>query len=204
MDETTQHEPSSGEAVTRIRHPDGPEPGAKPDADHSATSVVVLAPKEADRPIAAPATPVTESTPARRARVQVVPHLIELVTGLVVTPEEKKTARAQRDLNEVVHRMLIIGLAISTVLMLIGIGLDIALQRDIPTAVPDFRDVFARVAALRPSGFLALGLLVLIATPVLRVIGSIFAFIYERDWRYAGITFLVLVIILVSLVLGRA
>ena len=99
---------------------------------------------------------------------------------------------------------LIIGLAISTILMLIGIGLDIALQRDIPTAVPDFRDVFARVAALRPSGFLALGLLVLIATPVLRVIGSIFAFIYERDWRYAGITFLVLVVVLVSLVLGEA
>lgn len=204
MDEITQHEPSSGEAVRRTRQPDGPEPGAKPGTDQSATSVVVTVPKEADQPIAAPATPVTESTPARRVRVHVVPQLIELVTGLVITPEEEKTARALRDLNQVVHGMLIIGLAISTILMLIGIGLDIALQRDIPTAVPDFRDVFARVAALRPSGFLALGLLVLIATPVLRVIGSIFAFIYERDWRYAGITFLVLVVVLVSLVLGQA
>ena len=63
---------------------------------------------------------------------------------------------------------------------------------------------FVRVVSLRPSGFLALGLLVLIATPILRVVGSILAFIYERDWRFAGITFLVLIIVMVSLVLGEA
>ena len=69
--------------------------------------------------------------------------------------------------------------------------------------MPDFGDVFNRVFALRPSGFLALGLLMLIATPILRVIGSILVFLYERDWRYAGITCLVLAIVIVSLVLGK-
>jgi uncharacterized membrane protein len=69
--------------------------------------------------------------------------------------------------------------------------------------VPDIGDVVNRVIALRPSGFLALGLLVLIATPILRVIGSIGAFVYERDWRFAGITTLVLGVLILSLVLGR-
>jgi uncharacterized membrane protein len=48
-----------------------------------------------------------------------------------------------------------------------------------------------------------LGLLVLIATPILRVIGSTLAFLYERDWRYALITFVVLLVVTLSLLLGR-
>lgn len=99
--------------------------------------------------------------------------------------------------------MLVIGLILSTALMLVGLALDLTLGREVPTAVPDFGDIFNRVIALRPSGFLALGLLVLIATPILRVVGSIFAFLYERDWRYTGITLLVLGIVMVSLVMGK-
>jgi uncharacterized membrane protein len=60
-----------------------------------------------------------------------------------------------------------------------------------------------RVAALRPSGFLALGLLVLIATPIFRVIASIFVFIYERDWRFVVITFIVFLIVMISVVFGK-
>ena len=92
---------------------------------------------------------------------------------------------------------------ISTTLLLTGLGLDLVLGREVPTIIPGFMDVFVRVGALRPSGFLALGLLVLIATPVLRVISSIIMFIYERDWRYAGITFLVFMVVVVSVILGK-
>ncbi|MEW5961743.1 MAG: DUF1634 domain-containing protein, partial [Chloroflexota bacterium] len=124
--------------------------------------------------------------------VHVAPNLLGLVTGIPLTATETQAVKEQRQLNEVIHRMLVIGLAVSTILMLTGLGLDLLLKRDVPTAVPRFNEVFGRVAALRPSGFLALGLLVLIATPILRVAGSILAFLYERDWRFAGITFLVL------------
>jgi uncharacterized membrane protein len=136
--------------------------------------------------------------------VYVVPDLHALVTTApLATPQETQAAKERRDLNEVVHGVLIVGLVISTVLMLIGVGLDLFFQRDLPTAVPDIGDVVRQVIALRPSGFLALGLLVLIATPILRVIASIGAFLYERDWRYAGVTALVLVVLVVSLLLGR-
>jgi uncharacterized membrane protein len=99
--------------------------------------------------------------------------------------------------------VLIIGVAISTALMLVGIGLDLIYQRDLPMAVPDVGEVLQRVVSLRPSGFLALGLLALIATPILRVMRSIIAFVYERDWRYAGVTTLVLLALIISLLLSK-
>ncbi|MBK9715036.1 MAG: DUF1634 domain-containing protein [Kouleothrix sp.] len=132
------------------------------------------------------------------------PNLHALVTAApLAAPQETQAAKERHDLNEVVHGVLIVGLVISTALMLIGVGLALFYQRDLPTVVPDIDDVVGRVLALRPSGFLALGLLVLIATPILRVVGSIGAFLYERDWRFAGVTTLVLAVLIVSLLLGR-
>jgi uncharacterized membrane protein len=54
-----------------------------------------------------------------------------------------------------------------------------------------------------PVALVALGLLVLLATPFLRVAVSIVAFALERDWRYVGITALVLAILLASFFLGK-
>lgn len=152
---------------------------------------------------------MTESGPPAPATeiasplVHVAPNLVELTIGRAETPEEKKEAKEQHDVNEIVHGMLIIGLAMSTALMLVGVVLDIVRRQGLPTAEPAAGDVFAAVLAFRPSGFLALGLIVLLATPILRVLGSVFAFAYERDWRYAGITFLVLMVVMASIVLGK-
>ena len=48
-------------------------------------------------------------------------------------------------------------------------------------------------------GLIQLGLLVLIATPVARVLFSVFAFLYERDWTYVAITMIVLALLCYSL-----
>jgi uncharacterized membrane protein len=162
--------------------------------------VVVAQPESARTPLTAPTRAPSQR---ERAQVRVAPHVLDLVTIPAPTPQISEQAREQRDLNAVVHGVLMVGLAISTALMLLGIGIDLFSQRDLPTAVPDLGEVLARVAALRPSGFLALGLLVLIATPILRVLGSIVAFLYERDWRYALITTVVLLVLSVSLLVGK-
>jgi uncharacterized membrane protein len=149
---------------------------------------------------------VPQAKPASRnveAEVTVAPNLADLVTGKLETPEEAQAVERRHEINTVVHRVLIVGLMISTVLILIGLGLDLVRHRQVPSAAPTFREVFRRTAELRPSGFLTLGLLVLIATPIMRVIGSTFAFLYERDWRYALITFVVLVVVTLSLLLGQ-
>jgi uncharacterized membrane protein len=68
-----------------------------------------------------------------------------------------------------------------------------------PTTVPA---VLAGVAHGRPYAIIALGLLVLIATPVLRVALSAVFFAVERDWVYTAITLLVLVVLVGGFLLG--
>lgn len=165
--------------------------------------VIILGSEALSEMVTSPTSQVFPSTPPDHAQVHVAPNLLSLINGLLTTPEEQEAAKKQRDFNEIVHYMLVMGLIFSTILMLIGLGLDFILGREVPKAVPDLKDVFSRIAVLRPSGFLTLGMLMLIVTPILRVVGSIFAFIYERDWRYAGITFLVLVIVIASLGLSK-
>lgn len=64
-------------------------------------------------------------------------------------------------------------------------------------------DVGTGLAHGDPLAIIALGLLVLLATPVLRVAVSIVTFAIERDWLFTAITALVLLILLVSFALGR-
>ena len=52
---------------------------------------------------------------------------------------------------------------------------------------------------LRGRDIIQLGLLVLIATPVARVIFSLIGFLIEKDWIYVSITAIVLMILFVSL-----
>jgi uncharacterized membrane protein len=51
-------------------------------------------------------------------------------------------------------------------------------------------------------GLIQLGLLLLIATPVARVVFSVVAFTRQRDWTYVALTAVVLVILLFSLFYG--
>jgi uncharacterized membrane protein len=46
------------------------------------------------------------------------------------------------------------------------------------------------------------GVILLFLTPVLRVLLSLFSFLIEKDYLYAGITMIVIIIILVSVSLG--
>jgi uncharacterized membrane protein len=53
--------------------------------------------------------------------------------------------------------------------------------------------------ALRALGLIQLGLLLLVATPVARVVFSVYAFLRQRDWTYVVVTLIVLTVLLLSL-----
>jgi uncharacterized membrane protein len=108
-----------------------------------------------------------------------------------------------RDLNNAVHRILVVGLLLSTALLLIGLLLDLLTAQALPSAALLPAEAFQRVLELNPSGFLSLGLLALMFTPVVRVIGSIVVFLWERDWLYFGVTVFVFTIMLLSVIFGR-
>jgi uncharacterized membrane protein len=103
--------------------------------------------------------------------------------------------------------VLIIGILISAVLMTVGfvaslvVGWEGSLRGLPATTLPasDFSAIGRSLRELRPIAFAQAGLLVLIATPVVRVMASVLAFVLERDRLYAAITIAVLAILLVSL-----
>ena len=68
-----------------------------------------------------------------------------------------------------------------------------------PLRPTDFGTVRSGLAALRPVAIAQLGLLVLLATPVLRVVASVIAFALEEDGLYVAITLGVLAILLGSI-----
>lgn len=62
----------------------------------------------------------------------------------------------------------------------------------------------ARAALARHGrGIIQLGLLFLIATPVARVVFSVFAFAVQRDWLYVAVTLIVLAVLIFSLCGGQ-
>lgn len=59
--------------------------------------------------------------------------------------------------------------------------------------------ILREAASFHSKGIIQLGLLLLIATPVARVLFSVFAFALEKDRVYVGITIVVLTILLYSI-----
>lgn len=59
--------------------------------------------------------------------------------------------------------------------------------------------IFRDALGLHARGIIQFGLLLLIATPVARVLFTVFAFAYERDWTYVVVTLIVLTLLLYSL-----
>ncbi|MFN8631391.1 MAG: DUF1634 domain-containing protein [Chloroflexota bacterium] len=110
-----------------------------------------------------------------------------------------------------VSGVLIVGVVTSAALLVAGLAGAIAvgwsgsLAGGPPAggAVADFGAMGANLAALRPTGFAQLGLVVLLGTPVARVAASVAAFALEGDRLYAAITTVVLVVLLASLFVLR-
>lgn len=69
----------------------------------------------------------------------------------------------------------------------------------VPDELKTFAGIFHGVVSFRARAIIQLGLLLLIATPIARVLFSAFAFALERDYMYVGITLMVLAILLYSL-----
>jgi len=73
------------------------------------------------------------------------------------------------------------------------------------TVSPDIPTSFGAVGQGLRNGsataIIELGVLVLLATPVVRVAASIFLFLFEADWLYTALTAVVLALLLISIFL---
>ena len=73
--------------------------------------------------------------------------------------------------------------------------------------VPDFvklNGIINGIINFRGRSIIQAGIILLIATPILRIVFSTVSFVLEKDYLYVGISLLVLLIIIISLISGHA
>lgn len=75
--------------------------------------------------------------------------------------------------------------------------------KGIPGFIQNFGGILNGIFTFRGRAIIQAGIILLIATPVIRVIFSAIGFILEKDYLYTGITFIVLLIILISALSGH-
>jgi uncharacterized membrane protein len=116
-------------------------------------------------------------------------------------------------LEIIIGNLLRIGVAISAVVVLAGGILYLAQYGSAPIDYGSFhgeprelRSIAGIIRGARaghPAAIIQCGLLLLIATPIARVIFSAFGFLRERDYRYVCITLIVLGVLLYSILKSR-
>jgi uncharacterized membrane protein len=122
------------------------------------------------------------------------------------------SSEVEKRMDQVIGRLLQAGVTLAALLVLAGAVLYLT---RLPSVV-DFRHfegeperyrtlpgICAAAMAFDGRACIQLGLLVLIATPVARVVFSVFAFLRQRDWTYVLITLLVLGLLSYSLFGGH-
>jgi uncharacterized membrane protein len=116
--------------------------------------------------------------------------------------------------EQLVGRLLQIGVAISALVIIVGGVMLLAHHgHDIPTYVP-FRGEPAELTslsgiirgafAMNAAAIIQFGLVLLIATPVMRVAFTLVAFVLQRDRTYVIVAAIVLTLLIYGLVFGRA
>ncbi|MFA4964273.1 MAG: DUF1634 domain-containing protein [Thermoleophilia bacterium] len=103
-----------------------------------------------------------------------------------------------------VRLVLLVGIGVSVALMAAGLGLGLAHAAPLPSGVVALAELPGGLVRLRPAAYLSAGLIALIATPFLRVAGSLVAFAVEKDRRYVAVTAAVLAVMCLSVLLGKA
>lgn len=107
-----------------------------------------------------------------------------------------------------VYHMLIAGMIVSNVLFVIGIVRALLHPQYFPLSASWVREqyhaklMFDGLIHGRPTAYFLLGTLLLILTPVARVIVSIYAFWIDGDRKYVAVTLTVFIVMLLTVILG--
>ncbi|OJW81801.1 MAG: hypothetical protein BGO69_14960 [Bacteroidetes bacterium 46-16] len=126
---------------------------------------------------------------------------------------EKRKIKDQ-DIESIMGSLLRVGVLVSAGIVLIG-GVLYIIQhgsahphyktfRGEPSDLKGIKQIVTGVTEFHSRAVIQLGLLILIATPVARVLFSVFGFLLEEDYLYVIITLIVLAIIAFSLFSGIA
>jgi uncharacterized membrane protein len=105
------------------------------------------------------------------------------------------------DLNRLIFHVLRGGVVVSVSFLLFGFVLSVFTAHPLPDFATPPRLLGLQLFEFDPDGYLTLGVLLLIFTPIVRVFLSLLAFAEERDQTYVALTGVVLVNLLASVLL---
>ena len=106
-----------------------------------------------------------------------------------------------RDFERVIGRMLIVMTYVAVSLLVVGVVLMLASGTSPLSGGPAFHlaDILPDILALRPEGFIWLGLLVVLSTPIVRVVVAGVGYGQDREWPMVAIAIGILVVIAVAI-----
>ena len=117
------------------------------------------------------------------------------------------------DMQSIIGWILRSGIAVSMILVIIGGAFfvyrhghsipDYSHFKGVPYFIHNTGGIIAGTLNLRGQAIIQLGIILLIATPIVRVAFSAIGFMLEKDYLYTIITLIVLLIILASMLTGR-
>lgn len=123
----------------------------------------------------------------------------------MMSDEELKKARKMDEIERVIGHVLRIGVSLSALVIVAGIvtALFAGETGYRGTTFPTTPSaILSGLILLKPLAILMTGLFLLILTPVLRVVVSIYAFAVEKDYLYVWITSIVLLILVIAMWIG--
>jgi uncharacterized membrane protein len=128
--------------------------------------------------------------------------------------EPTKQALDDKRVEIIVANLLRAGVLLAAIVVLIG-GVMYLVQEGTkehsyktfdPAHLPELRTpagIINEAIHFQARGIIALGLLLLIATPVARVLFTVFAFLIEKDYTYVVVTLIVLGVLLYSIFFAK-
>jgi len=114
---------------------------------------------------------------------------------------ERPTVGLERSIS----RLLTVGTYLAIALLAIGFGLMLVNGISPLDQAPPFdvRQIPADILALRPTGFLSLGLIVVVATPSSRVIAALVGYARAGERRMVIVATAILMVIAISVLLAN-
>jgi uncharacterized membrane protein len=119
-------------------------------------------------------------------------------------PASLASAVGSAGLERSIARVLTIGTYVSIALLAVGVLLMLAAGIGPLSGGPDFDAgrLVGDLVALRPAGFIWLGLVAVVATPSARVLASLIGYRRRRETMMATISLLILIVIAASVILA--
>ncbi|MFL5563361.1 MAG: DUF1634 domain-containing protein [Gemmatimonadaceae bacterium] len=129
-------------------------------------------------------------------------------------PNAPRARWSDHEVEQLIGRLLQVGVLVAAAMVVAGAAMMLAQHGRTPVAFSSYSDaasplhelggIVRGAVRLDSMAIVQLGLVLLIATPVLRVALTLVAFVVQRDRTYVVLTAVVLALLLYGLLWGRA